>query len=88
MARPFFFALAFIGIGLLNSPAEALDAAHCESRNADCIGRCANPGGGVYHNRCMSYCDRQVTTCLVHAHMNYCRVARCFVRVNDAVWQW
>ena len=71
MARHLFFAITLIGTGvLLNSPAEAsvTDAARCEDQAANCVGRCANPGGGTNENKCMSYCDRRVTRCLVRAH--------------------
>jgi hypothetical protein len=70
MARRFFFAITLIGIGvLLNSPAEAVtDAARCEDQAANCVGRCANPGGGANQNKCMWYCDRQVTRCSIRAH--------------------
>jgi hypothetical protein len=70
MARHLFFAITLIGIGvLLNSPAEAVkDAPRCEDQAANCVGRCANPGSGVNQNKCMSYCDRQVTRCLIRAH--------------------
>jgi hypothetical protein len=52
MARHLFFAITLIGIGvLLNSPAEAVtDAAQCEDQAANCVGRCANPGGGTNEN--------------------------------------
>jgi hypothetical protein len=67
MARHLFFAITLIGI--LNSPAEAVtDAARCEDQAANCVGRCANPGGGTNENKCMSYCDRRVARCLVRAH--------------------
>ena len=70
MARHFFFAITLIGIGvLLNSSAEAVtNAARCEDQSANCVGRCANPGGGTNQNKCMSRCDRQVTKCLIRAH--------------------
>jgi len=70
MARHLFFAITLIGIGvLLNSPAEAVpDAARCEDQAANCVGRCANPGGGTNENKCMSYCDRRVSRCVVRAH--------------------
>ena len=70
MARHLLFAITFIGLGmLLNSPAEAvIDAARCEDQAANCVGRCNNPGGGTFGNKCMSYCDRQVTRCLIRAH--------------------
>lgn len=70
MARHLFFAITLIGLGVvLNSPAKAVkDAAQCEDQAANCVGRCANPGGGTNNNRCMLYCDRQVTKCLVRAH--------------------
>ena len=75
MARHLFFAIALIGTGvLLNSPTEAVTAARCEDQQANCIGRCANPGSGTFQNRCMSYCDRRVTSCLIRAH--------------DAEWRW
>jgi hypothetical protein len=70
MARQLFFAITLIGIGvLLNSTAEAVtNAARCEDQAANCVGRCANPGGGTNDNKCMNHCDRQVTKCLVRAH--------------------
>ena len=70
MARHLFFAITLIGIGvLLNSPAEAVpDAARCEDQTANCLGRCVNPSGGTGQNKCLSYCDRQVTRCLIRAH--------------------
>ena len=76
MARHLFFAITLIGTGvLLNSPAEAvIDAARCEDQAANCVGRCANPGGGTNDNKCMRYCDRQVT--------------RCLIRANDAARRW
>jgi hypothetical protein len=70
MARHLLFAIALIGIGgLLNSPAQAVtDAAHCENNAANCVGRCANRGGGTNDNKCMGHCDRQVAACLTRAH--------------------
>jgi hypothetical protein len=76
MARTLFVAITLIGIGVvLNSRAEAVtEASRCEDQAANCIGRCANPGGGTNQNKCMLYCDRQVT--------------RCLIRVHDAVRRW
>jgi hypothetical protein len=70
MARHLFLAITLIGIGmLLDSPAGAVsDAAQCEDQAANCIGRCANPGGGTNDNKCMIYCDRHVNRCLIRAH--------------------
>ena len=70
MARHLFYAITLIGIGMLPlSPAEAVtNAALCENQASNCVGRCANPGGGTNNNKCMSYCDRQVTRCLIRAH--------------------
>jgi hypothetical protein len=70
MARHLFFAITLMGIGvLLNSPAKAVpDAARCEDSAANCVGRCANRGAGTNQNRCMLYCDRRVTRCLIRAH--------------------
>jgi hypothetical protein len=70
MARHLFFAITLIGIGvLLNSPAEAVrDAAQCEDQTANCVGRCANPNGGTGQSKCMLYCSRQVTRCLIRAY--------------------
>ena len=70
MARHLFFAITLIGIGvLLNSPAEAVaDAAQCEDHASNCVGRCANPGGGTNENRCMKRCTRQVNSCLIRSH--------------------
>jgi hypothetical protein len=73
MARHFFFAIALIGTGVLfNSAAGAVtDAAQCEDRAANCVGRCANPGGGTNDNKCMRSCDRQVTRCLIRTPLPY-----------------
>jgi hypothetical protein len=70
MARQLFFAITLMGIGgLLNSPVHAVqDAAQCEDQAANCVGRCANPGGGTNQNKCMLSCDRHVTSCLIRAH--------------------
>lgn len=70
MARHLFFAITLIGIGwFLNAPAHARkDAMQCEDQASNCVGRCANPGGGTFVNKCMSRCDRQVSACLVRAH--------------------
>ena len=70
MGRHLFFAITLMGVGvLLNSSAEALpDAARCEDRAANCLGRCVDPSGGAGQNRCLNYCDRQVTKCLIRAH--------------------
>jgi hypothetical protein len=69
MTRHLFLAitllLGVVGV-VLNSPAKAgMAAALCENKAANCVGRCANPGGGTNDNKCMAYCDRQVTRCLV-----------------------
>ena len=54
MTRHLFFAITLIGTGvLLNSPAEATTDYQCEDRAANCVGRCANRGGGVNDNKCM-----------------------------------
>jgi hypothetical protein len=69
MARHLFFAITLVGFGvLLNSPAEAVTAERCEDQAANCVGRCANPGGGTNDNKCMNYCDRRVTRCLIRAY--------------------
>jgi hypothetical protein len=69
MARHLFFAITLIGTGvLLNTPAEAVTAAQCQDQTANCIGRCANPSGGANRSPCMSYCDRQVTSCMIRAY--------------------
>jgi hypothetical protein len=70
MARHLFFAITFMGIGvLLNAPAAAVpDAARCEDQAANCLGRCFNPSGGTGHNKCLSSCDRRVNRCLIRAH--------------------
>jgi hypothetical protein len=63
MARHLFLVITLIGIGVFrNSPAKAvMSDARCEDQAANCIGRCANPGGGEYDNKCMRSCERQVT---------------------------
>jgi hypothetical protein len=59
---------------LLNAPAGAVSAVRCEDQFSNCVGRCANPGGGTNDNRCMNRCNRHVNYCLVRAH--------------GAVWGW
>ena len=70
MTRHLVFAITLMSIGVLfNSPAAAaIGAVHCEDQAANCVGRCANPGGGTNDNKCMSRCDRRVTKCLIRAH--------------------
>jgi hypothetical protein len=69
MARRLFFAIALIGIGvLLNAPAQAVSAARCEDQASNCVGRCANPGGGTNDNRCMNRCTRRVNSCLIRSY--------------------
>jgi len=49
MTRHLFLAISFMGTGVLfNSAAEAnsFNSFQCEDRAANCMGRCANPGGG------------------------------------------
>jgi hypothetical protein len=71
MPRHLFYAIALLGVvGVpLSSPADAaMAAALCENQAANCVGRCANPGGGTNNNKCMGYCNRRVTACLIRAH--------------------
>ncbi len=68
MARHLFFAITLIGTGVLNSPAEAVTAAQCEDQAANCVGTCANPMGGANQDKCMRYCDKQVTKCMIRAN--------------------
>jgi len=70
MARYLFFAITLMGIGVpLASPAEAdMKAALCENQASNCVGRCANPGGGTNDNKCMNRCTRQVNSCLIRSH--------------------
>ena len=75
MTRHLFFAITLIGAGLLlNAPAQAVSAARCEDHFSNCVGRCANPGGGTNDNRCMNRCNRTVNSCLIRAY--------------DAGWRW
>jgi len=75
MARQLFLAIALVGTGvLLNTSAGATIAYRCEDRAANCVGRCANPGGGTNDNKCMSRCDKRVIKCLVRAHNAYPRL--------------
>jgi hypothetical protein len=69
MARHLFFAITLIGIGLLllDAPA-AVSAVRCEDQASNCVGRCANPGGGTNDNKCMNRCTRQVNSCLIRSH--------------------
>ena len=66
MTRHLFFAITLIGAGVLHSSAEA-NSFRCEDRAANCVGRCANRTGGVNNNKCIRYCDQQVTRCLIRA---------------------
>jgi hypothetical protein len=70
MTRHLFFAITLTCTGVLVSlPVEAGPAgARCEDRAANCVGRCANPSGGANQNKCMRYCNQQVTSCLIRAH--------------------
>ena len=71
MPRHLFFAITLIGVVgvLLNATAEAgIEAALCENKAANCVGRCANPGSGTNDNKCMWSCNRQVTSCLIRVH--------------------
>jgi hypothetical protein len=70
MARHLLFAISLMSLGgLLNSQAEAVtDAPHCENNAANCVGTCANPGGGTNNSKCMWRCDQHVIRCLVRAH--------------------
>jgi hypothetical protein len=68
MARHF-LAITLICTGvIITSPAGAVTAARCEDRAANCVGGCLNPNGGWYQNKCMRYCERHVTSCLIRAH--------------------
>jgi hypothetical protein len=70
MTRLLIHAIALIGVvGIFSSPASAFyGPMQCEDHNSNCIGRCINPGGGTYVNKCMDSCVRRVTACLVRAH--------------------
>lgn len=69
MTRHFFLAITLIGAGvLINAPAQAVSAARCEDHFSNCVGRCANPGGGTNDNRCMNRCTRQVNSCLIRSY--------------------
>jgi hypothetical protein len=70
MTRQRFFAITLMGIGVLvNSQAKAVtDGPHCENNAANCVGRCANPGGGTNNSKCMWSCDQHVTKCLIRWH--------------------
>jgi len=74
MTRHLFYAITLIGTGMfLASSAEAVTAARCEDRGANCVGTCADYTGGAgdvrgHQNVCMRACDRQTTRCLIRAH--------------------
>ncbi|WFU71870.1 hypothetical protein [Bradyrhizobium sp. CB2312] len=74
MTRHLFHAITLIGTGMfLASSAEAVTAARCEDRGANCIGSCAIYTGGAgdfrgRQNVCMRTCDQQTTRCLIRAH--------------------
>ena len=73
MTRQLFFATTLIGTAvLLNSAAEAATAAQCEDKAANCLGRCADRTGGAgdlggHQSKCLLYCDRQLTRCIIRA---------------------
>lgn len=70
----YFYAITLIGTGVfLASSAEAVTAARCEDRGANCLGACANYTGGAgdvrgRQNTCVRTCDRQTASCLIRAH--------------------
>lgn len=74
MTSYLFYAITLIGAGaLLISPAEAATATRCEDQSANCVGRCADFTGGAgdfrgHQNKCIRFCDRQVSRCLIRAH--------------------
>lgn len=76
MTRHIFYAITLIGTGMfLASSAEAVTAARCEDRGANCIGTCANYTGGAgdfrgHQNTCVRACDRQTSRCLIRAHIS------------------
>jgi hypothetical protein len=90
MIRQLFFAITLIGTGvLLNSAAEAVTAARCEDQAANCVGRCANPSGGANDNKCMRYCDRRVTGCMIRAHDTDLRTySPSYPRPFSGGWWW
>ncbi|OPY99531.1 hypothetical protein A5906_27935 [Bradyrhizobium sacchari] len=74
MTRHLLYAITLMGTGMFLAPsAEAVTAARCEDRGANCIGTCADYAGGAgdvrgRQNVCMRACDRQTTRCLIRAH--------------------
>jgi hypothetical protein len=69
MAQHLLFAITLIGFGALFSPpAVAVSAVRCEDHFSNCVGRCANPGGGTNDNRCMNRCTQRVNICLIRSH--------------------
>jgi hypothetical protein len=73
MTRQLFFATTLIGTAvLLNSAAEAATAVQCEDKSANCLGRCADRTGGAgdwggHQSKCLLFCDRQLTRCIIRA---------------------
>jgi hypothetical protein len=71
MTRQLFLAITLIGTAvLLNSAAEAVSAAQCEDRTANCLGRCADRTGGAgdwggHQNKCLPACDRKLIRCII-----------------------
>ena len=73
MIRHLFFAITLIGTGmLLNAQAEAMTSSRCEDRAQIASADVPTPrvgavtGEGI-KNKCMLYCDRQVSRCLIRA---------------------
>ena len=78
MTRHLFFAISPHRHGSafqLSGRSQFLQLIRCEDRAANCVGTCANQGGGVNDNKCMRNCDLRVTTCLIradeHWHRNF-----------------
>lgn len=75
MTRHLLFAIAIIGTGvLLNAPVGMATPLQCEDRNVNCLGNCADRTGGAgdlggRQNKCLLYCSRQVSRCLIRDAM-------------------
>jgi hypothetical protein len=66
MTRHLLFAIALIGIGVLNSPAAAAEM-QCEDRAANCVGDVPTGRGAGdwgYQNKCLPSCDRKLIRCI------------------------
>jgi len=75
MTRHLLFVIAIVCTGmLLGAPSGLATPLQCEDRNVNCLGGCADRAGGAgdlggRQNKCLVYCSRQVSRCLIRDAM-------------------